>query len=186
MAEKRPSAAIPSASTSAQDLNGMTPGEDGWARDSNELGAHTQKFPVGTGSVADQRTYQQAQARSSRVYQRPTKRRPPPQRDQTDVARDSIIDQIMHESQVPHYEPTLPQVALADGEEIDNDAATAEAFKAQLLVELEQQQKRRKPLPGTNTSKTTTTSTGPKLGGSRNLREKMKAMEEAKTAAGKR
>ena len=119
-------------------------------------------------------TYQIAQERSRRVYQRPTKRRARPSRPETDVARDSMIDQIMGENQVPHYDQIASQ-AHDDNEGEDNDAAAEEAFKAQMLADLERNAKRRPPR-----ITQATTSTGPKLGGSRAQREKMRALEEAK------
>ncbi|KAK3680712.1 hypothetical protein LTR37_021101 [Vermiconidia calcicola] len=130
-------------------------------------------------------TVQQAQARSGRQYQRPTKRRQTPQRGQVDVARDSIIDQIMQESQVPLYERSASNTPAAAGDAVDNDAATAEAFKAQLLAEMEEQYRRRPP-PSTEKSKDAKTSYGPKLGGSRSQREKMRAIEEAKSGSTKK
>ena len=125
------------------------------------------------------KTYQQAQARSTRVYQRPTKRRLPPAREHTDVARDSMIDLIMGESQVPHYDRSLP-ATQGDGDGED-EAAEEEAFKARLLADLERN-KRRPPLQKSSAS----TSTGPKLGGSRSAREKMRALEEAKGSSTKK
>ncbi|KAK3679118.1 hypothetical protein LTR37_021431 [Vermiconidia calcicola] len=130
-------------------------------------------------------TVQQAQARTGRQYQRPTKRRQPPQRGQVDVARDSIIDQIMQESQVPLYDRSTSNTPASAGNAVDNDAATAEAFKAQLLAEMEEQYRRRPP-PSTDKSKDAKTSYGPKLGGSRAQREKMRAIEEAKAGSTKR
>ena len=124
-------------------------------------------------------TFDSAQSRSTSVYQRPTKRKKPPQREQKDVARDSIIDQIMQESQVPLYDRSGSHTPL---DNVDNGAATAEAFKAQLLVEMEEQNRRR-PAPRNPAVKDGTASmqSGPKLGGSRAQREKMRALEEAKT-----
>ena len=119
------------------------------------------------------KTFQEAQARSTRKYQRPTKRRQAPVRDQSHVARDSLIDQILNESQVPIYDQSASKATISAGDnkdDVDNDAAAAEAFKAQLLADLEQNRKR---------MRTATASTGPKLGGSRSQREKMRALEEA-------
>jgi hypothetical protein len=134
--------------------------------------------PQSTGD----RTYQAAQARSTRVYERPSKRRKPPQRDEADVARDSMIDQIMHEAQVPIYEQPAVRAAVEE-DDVDNDAATAEAFKAQLLAEIEVNNRRRLAKAA---SKDTKQSSGPKLGGSRSQREKMKALEEAKSSSSKK
>lgn len=124
-------------------------------------------------------TFDQAQSRSASVYQRPTKRKQPPKREQTDVARDSIIDQILQESQVPLYDRSGSHTPAEDA---DNDAATAQAFKAQLLVEMEQQNRRRPPAHNPAAKGATgSMQSGPKLGGSRRQREKMRALEEAKT-----
>ena len=123
-------------------------------------------------------TFDAANSRSTRIYQRPTKRTQPPQRQQNDVARDSIIDQIMQESQVPHYDRSGSHTAAADA---DNDAATAQAFKAQLLAEMEEQNRRRPaPRNPAATGPAGSMQSGPKLGGSRSQREKMRALEEAK------
>ena len=184
MAEMRSSMTVPISSSSGQSITGLAEGGQGSINSSEETTQLDRQAGSGANGEAAQRTYQQAQARSTRTYQRPTKRRPP-QRDQTDVARDSIIDQILHESQVPLYQQPVAHTAVADGGEVDNDAATAEAFKAQLIMEMEEH-KRRKPPPGSAAAKGTTTSTGPKLGGSRNQREKMRAMEEAKASSGKK
>ena len=132
------------------------------------------------------RTYQEAQSRSERVYQRPTKRRPRPIRDQTDVARDSMIDQLMRENQVPLYDRSISNTPGPEDQaagDVDNDAAAAEAFKAQLLADLEAQKRRK---PATASKNPGASQTGPKLGGSRAQREKMRALEEAKASGGKK
>lgn len=158
--------------------------------DSGELGENTadQTEGVRTGGTVTSAnpkpgstTYQAAQERSRSNYQRPTKRRPPPPRPQTDVARDSMIEQIMGDSLVPHYDRSVHGSRKDGSDGTDNDTAAAEEFKAQLLADLERN-KRRPPLQ----KSTATASTGPKLGGSRSQREKMRALEEAKTSAGKK
>jgi hypothetical protein len=160
------------------------------------ISAQTPQTPMGIGvrpnaptpkvvqpQTTGDRTYQAAQARSTRVYERPSKRRKPPQRDEADVARDSMIDQIMHEAQVPIYEQPAVRAAVEEDDDVDNDAATAEAFKAQLLAEIEVNNRRRLAKAA---SKDTKQSSGPKLGGSRSQREKMKALEEAKSSSSKK
>ena len=89
-----------------------------------------------------------------------------------------MIDQIMGENQVPHYDQTMPQ-AQDERDGGDNDVAAEEAFKAQMLADLERNAKRRPPRITQATA-----STGPKLGGSRAQREKMRALEEAKGSGG--
>ena len=94
-----------------------------------------------------------------------------------------MVDRIMQESQVPMYDRPS-----AGANSIDSDEAAAEAFKAEFLAGLEEQN-RRKPLappPAARGAQNAAPATGPKLGGSRQQREKMKAIEEAKAAAGKK
>lgn len=104
-------------------------------------------------------------------------------RDADDIARDAMVDEIMKESQVPLYD----QADQKAGPVIDNDEAAEEAFKAQFLIDLEQRKRRKPPAPPANAGKAgQQVPTGPKLGGSRSQREKMRALEEAKNAAGKK
>ncbi|CZT25758.1 uncharacterized protein RCC_11427 [Ramularia collo-cygni] len=127
---------------------------------------------------------QPGQRNAQRV--RPTKqRRGPPQRDAHDIARDAMVDQIMRESQVPIYEQSNSKANEVQPGDFDADAAAEEAFRAEFLRSLEEQQNRRRPAaPPVQQRGAPPVPTGPKLGGSRAQREKMKAIEEAK-AAGK-
>ena len=108
------------------------------------------------------------------------------------LARASLIDQIMGESKhTPHY--TSPTAAAThnstststqDG--VDPDAAAAAAFKADFLAQAEARNlSRRKPkVPAATTSGAAAAgaapSSGPKLGGSRAARMRMREAEEAK------
>lgn len=67
----------------------------------------------------------------------------------------------------------------------DNDAAVMEAFKAEFLAEMEEHKKRKLPKPPAGTKGVVPTSNGPKLGGSRSQREKMKALEANKAGVKK-
>lgn len=110
-------------------------------------------------------------------------RRQPHERDASDIARDAMVDAIMRESQVPLYDQSSTAAKPNTGSSaIDNDEAAAEAFKAEFLAELEQRKRRKPPAPPA----TGQVSSGPKLGGSRSQREKMRALEEAKTATAKK
>lgn len=132
-----------------------------------------------TGSTnAHDRTLQSAQVQSDRVYQRPTKRpkRKKYERGEADIARDAYIDKFMQEAQVPMYDQSSSEGAANAEVGGDNDAATAEAFKAQLLQDM--QNRRRRP-PKAPTAQAANTMSGPKLGGSRQQRERMRAMQEA-------
>ncbi|KAK4497934.1 hypothetical protein PRZ48_010590 [Zasmidium cellare] len=110
-------------------------------------------------------------------------RRQPHVRDASDVARDAMVDAIMRESQVPLYDQSAPPTTSnADSSAIDRDEAAAEAFKAEFLADLEQRKRRKPPAPPAAGQ----VASGPKLGGSRSQREKMRALEEAKTTPGKK
>jgi hypothetical protein len=110
------------------------------------------------------------------------RRRQPRARPEADIARDSMIDQIMREAESNHYDQAMIQQnqkqtnAAPDGD-VDNDAAAAAAFKADFLAAAQDRNyHRRAPVNPTQ---------GPKLGGSRSARERMKAMEDAQKAPGK-
>lgn len=91
----------------------------------------------------------------------------------------------MRESQVPIYDQTSSKNQQLQSEDFDADEAAAEAFRAEFLLSLEEQQNRRRPAaPPVQQRGAPPVPSGPKLGGSRAQREKMKAIEEAK-AAGK-
>lgn len=120
--------------------------------------------------------------RSQRKEKKALRRRPT--RDSEHVARDDLIDQILRESEVPMYDQGSTKAPNYDDYEGDHDEAAARAFKAQFLIDMENH-KRRKPPPGSAAAKATApVSTGPKLGGSRSMREKMKAIEAAKNQPG--
>ncbi|KAK4545088.1 hypothetical protein LTR36_003639 [Oleoguttula mirabilis] len=111
-------------------------------------------------------------------------RRPPPMRDAGNATRDSLVDQIMKESAVPLYDRSTSATPYhANG--ANNDAAVMEAFKADFLAEMEEHKKRKPPAPPAGTKGVVATSNGPKLGGSRSQREKMKAMEANKAGTKK-
>lgn len=131
------------------------------------------------------REQKQSQQRNNQRV-RPTKqRRGPPQRGAHDIARDAMVDQIMRESQVPIYDQSSSKDQESQAVGFDADEAAAEAFRAEFLLSLEERQNRRRPAaPPVQQRGAPPVPTGPKLGGSRAQREKMKAIEEAK-AGGK-
>jgi len=128
--------------------------------------------------------------------QPPRPRRGPPVRDANDIARDSFVEQILSESAVPLYDPsstsTKPFRPAADAgggegeDEVDNDEAVANAFKTEFLLQQQQRRRRKPPAPPPQKG-VVPVSQGPKLGGSRSQRERMKAAvaaEEASKAVG--
>ncbi|KXS95065.1 hypothetical protein AC579_2111 [Pseudocercospora musae] len=109
-----------------------------------------------------------------------------PKRDENDVVRDDMIDQIFREGQVPMYDQAQSNAAAYTDDDLDHDEAAARAFKAQFLADMEMKHRRKPPPSSTTTKRAAHASTGPKLGGSRSMREKMKALEASKEQAGVR
>jgi hypothetical protein len=101
------------------------------------------------------------------------------------TARASLIDQIMHESNhTPHYtSPSNSAPKPSSSTHFDPDAAAAEAFKTEFLAQAEARNLSRRQ-PAVNASSGSAAAgavpSGPKLGGSRAARERMRAVEEAK------
>ncbi|KAK5131562.1 hypothetical protein LTR08_000817 [Meristemomyces frigidus] len=126
-----------------------------------------------------------AAARSRQPKRQPTRpRRPPPKRDESRTARDSLVDQIMQESSIPLYDKSSTSTRYLASGGGDNDAAAMEAFKADFLADSEQHKKRKQPAPPAGTKGAVATSHGPKLGGSRTQRARMKAAAAAAAAVG--
>ena len=107
-----------------------------------------------------------------------------------DVARDSLIEDIMRESatSTPIYD--RPAFTAPTQDTDDAEDAAAEAFKAQFMLETEEQNRRRPPAPPpfskvAQAKGAERTAHGPKLGGSRQQRERMKAAQAAAEAAEK-
>ena len=138
---------------------------------SNDAGDHDTSAPNAGANAPGQR----------KARDPPRPRRQPRPRDPRDVERDSLVDSILRESAIlPHYDHSQSNAQTL----YDNEDAAAEAFKAQFLTDMEERKRRKRPNP-TAFSKTAQakgtekTSHGPKLGGSRQQREKMKAAKAA-------
>ncbi|CAK4032183.1 Hypothetical predicted protein [Lecanosticta acicola] len=134
------------------------------------------------------------QRRATIQNRQPKRRRQPARRDDTSLARDAMVDEIMRESEIPIYARTStpanpPNPPSGPADDFDADEAAAQAFKAEFLANLQQRRRRKPPPPPPNSKaalQAAAASTGPKLGGSRSQRGKMKALEEAKHGAGKK
>ncbi|GAB7324534.1 hypothetical protein MBLNU13_g08440t1 [Cladosporium sp. NU13] len=113
------------------------------------------------------------------------KNRNPRQPSPSTTARATLIDQILRESNhTPHYTPSTASSNSKGGTNnttLDPDAAAAEAFKADFLAQAEARNlSRRQPAANASAGAAGAASSGPKLGGSRAARERMRAVEEAK------
>ena len=139
--------------------------------------------PGKTSAVQTHETQQRSSTRQ------PRRRRQAFQRGEDALARDAMVDQIMRESDMPIYDRSTnppPNTTTAEGEEEDADEAAAQAFKAEFLANMASRKRRKPPAAPANSSKPgaqQAAPSGPKLGGSRAQRERMKALEEAKRKA---
>lgn len=113
-------------------------------------------------------------------------RRQPHARDEDSIARDALVDRILQESETPLYDRASSSAQGNNKAGFDADEAAAEAFKAEFLASLEEQNRRKPPAPPANARDAKAAPSGPKLGGSRAQREKMRALQEAKDAAAKK
>ncbi|KAK1059034.1 hypothetical protein LTR74_012923 [Friedmanniomyces endolithicus] len=148
---------------------------------------HSAQAVVPTGTTSDN-----AQQRTASNYRRPrTQRRQPRPRNPEDVARESLVESIMRESgtaAAPLYD--RPDTTTTPRDAADTDDAAAEAFKTQFLQDMAAQNRRLPPNPVPFSKVALAkgadrTAHGPKLGGSRMQRERMKAAQAAAEAAGK-
>lgn len=107
---------------------------------------------------------------------KPMRPRPRKRRDSVDLARDALVEQVLHENTLGIYDDARDVPTRADNDEGDADEAMAERFKQEFLdAQAEKQARNQKAsqpkMPGLpNDPK------GPKLGGSRSARAKMAAM----------
>jgi len=138
------------------------------------------KGPAGSNQQGTPTGEATSNTSNSTMRQHAKPRRPRPTRDVSDIARDSLVDQIMRESAVPLYDRSILATPHYAASGVDNDAAAAEAFKEQFLAELDEQKRRKPPAPPAGAKGAAPASNGPKLGGSRAQRERMKAAEAAK------
>ncbi|KAK0253166.1 hypothetical protein LTR01_005639 [Friedmanniomyces endolithicus] len=149
-------------------------------------------LPIAQAVASAATTSDNAQQRTASNYRRPrTQRRQPRPRNPDDVARESLVESIMRESgtaAAPLYD--RPDTTTTTRDTADTDDAAAEAFKTQFLQDMAAQNRRRPPNPVPFSKVALAkgadrTAHGPKLGGSRMQRERMKAAQAAAEAAGK-
>lgn len=106
-------------------------------------------------------------------------------RNSADLARDAMVDQILRESQLNIYEPSVSNTASTqkppEDDAQDADERMAEEFKRNFYAAAEERAVRRAapPPPSFGANKLESVK-GPKLGGSRSQRAAMHAAEKAK------
>ncbi len=128
---------------------------------------------------------------------KPMKPRPRKRRNSEDIARDALVEQVLHENKLDIYDDQNPDLQLdASGKDaadgggedagvVDSDERLAEQFRQQYIDSMAERRHRHKAVsqpkgPGTST----TESRGPKLGGSRSARAKMVAQMQQQQGQG--
>ena len=119
---------------------------------------------------------------------KPLPPRKPRRRPSEDMARDALVEQILHEHAPEQSNSPMPQVGAGHNDqpsmERDNDEAFAARFRADFLNQTVEQQARDEA-KRTNKAAATDVKTGPKLGGSRTDRAKMaQAQAQAQQSGG--
>ncbi|KAJ9607216.1 hypothetical protein H2200_008288 [Cladophialophora chaetospira] len=114
---------------------------------------------------------------------KPMKPRPRKGRNSEDIARDTLVEQFLHENKIDLYETSTPEPASAKGleegggEDADADERFAEQFRQEFLDAMAERRNKTKPVPQAK-GVAVPEPRGPKLGGSRSARAKMAQIQQ--------
>lgn len=123
---------------------------------------------------------------------KPMKPRPRKRRDSQDIARDALVEQVLHENRLDLYETGTGQTSrpgatdLADADTIQQDERLADEFRQNFFDAVAQRQQRNKAASQPKVPGATTETRGPKLGGSRSARAKMAQYQQQQQQQGKK
>ncbi|EXJ89525.1 hypothetical protein A1O3_02592 [Capronia epimyces CBS 606.96] len=120
---------------------------------------------------------------------KPMRPRPRKRRNSEDIARDALVEQVLHEHKLDIYDVNDPQrskdSAGTDAEGGDADERLAEQFRQEFMDAIADRHHRHKAASQSKTSAgAATESRGPKLGGSRSARAKMALMKQQQQQQG--
>ncbi|KAF1916247.1 hypothetical protein BDU57DRAFT_556504 [Ampelomyces quisqualis] len=105
-------------------------------------------------------------------------RRTPKRRNSEDVRRDQMVEAILSESKLDYFDAQAPANSHADGA-VNNDEAILAQFQADYYESVEEARKQqRKAAPAPLAKGAKEPPKGPKLGGSKSVRAKMRLAEE--------
>jgi hypothetical protein len=117
--------------------------------------------------------------------------RKPQRRNSEDLARDALVERVMHENKIDIYDAELATAAADVARDAADDAGTdeqfAEQFRQQFFDAMAERTHRHRAAPPQNNKNQPAApveSRGPKLGGSRSARAKMAQMRQQEQAAG--
>ncbi|KEF59984.1 uncharacterized protein A1O9_04832 [Exophiala aquamarina CBS 119918] len=121
---------------------------------------------------------------------KPTKPRPRKRRNSEDIARDALVEQVLHENRLDLYENgandgRTPTAGLSESA-TQQDERLAEEFRQNFLDAVAQRQQRNKASSQPKVPGATTESRGPKLGGSRSARAKMAQLQQQQQGQAKK
>lgn len=121
---------------------------------------------------------------------KPMKPRPRKRRNSEDIARDALVEQVLHEHRLDLYETGVNngRTATADlsASTTQQDERLAEEFRQNFLDAVAQRQQRNKAASQPKVPGVTTETKGPKLGGSRSARAKMAQIQQQQQGQGKK
>lgn len=121
---------------------------------------------------------------------KPMKPRPRKRRNSEDIARDALVEQVLHENKLGLYEKGADngRTTTADlsASTTQQDELLAEEFRQNFMDAVAQRQQRNKAASQAKVPGATTESRGPKLGGSRSARAKMAQLQQQQQAQGKK
>jgi len=110
-----------------------------------------------------------------------------------DIARDKLVEELLHENRLDVYSmPTSEAAAASEGEEGDADERLAAQFQQQYMEDMARKQaKKKKPTAAGQQGQAAAAGAeevlkGPKLGGSRNARSAVRDMLLRKEKEGKK
>ncbi|KAF2853794.1 hypothetical protein T440DRAFT_289418 [Plenodomus tracheiphilus IPT5] len=103
--------------------------------------------------------------------------RKPKRRNSEAERREQMVEAVLKEAKLDFFDDTAPSNPYTNNSG-NNDEAVAERFRTEYLEALEEQQQRKAPPPTNNTRGVKEPSRGPKLGGSKSARAKMRLQEE--------
>ncbi|EXJ95474.1 hypothetical protein A1O1_00596 [Capronia coronata CBS 617.96] len=114
---------------------------------------------------------------------KPMRPRPRKRRNSEDLARDALVEQVLHEHKFDIYDVNDPQLsrpsAGADAEAGDADERLAEQFRQEFMDAMAERHHRHKAPSQSKTSGAAATEPkGPKLGGGRSARQKMALLQQ--------
>ena len=185
--------AISTNPASAQQLSEVDLGSSAHELNLKRTQAALERARLGKAPIEEEQT-KPVKPRKPRLGRdgKPMKPRPRKRRNSQDIARDALVEQVLHENRLDLYETSTSGQAPGGGptdfsatDTAQQDERLAEEFRQNFLDAVAQRQQRNKAASQPKVPGATTETKGPKLGGSRSARAKM-AQYQQQQQQGKR